>query len=246
MSSFSSKPCNCLVLKPPRPHFHLESAYVPHERLQPAKRRRFKLLRKVDSLSIFAHVPVDIFYEISLYLHPQDLLNLSRSTRRLRELLMTRNARFVWVSALSNVEGLPRCPSDLCEPQFANLSFDEHCHFCLAPKVKIILWNCRPFSRTPLHSFLTIDQLTVAYPKTLDILKPETIFPNVTYHNTDSSKPGKVLFYKPQVELYLRELAEIDRKNEDVRSSMLSKWCLAKRRFYAEVVVVSLSLVLFL
>lgn len=40
-----------------------------------------------------------------------------------------------------------------------------------------------PFSRTPLHSFLTIDQLAVAYPKTLDILKPETIFPNVTYHS---------------------------------------------------------------
>jgi len=41
---------------------------------------------------------------------------------------MTRAARFAWTYALSNVEGLPSCPSDLSEPQYANLVFDQHCH----------------------------------------------------------------------------------------------------------------------
>lgn len=41
---------------------------------------------------------------------------------------MTRDAKFVWKSALSNVHGFPFCPSDLSEPQFASLAFDEECH----------------------------------------------------------------------------------------------------------------------
>jgi len=41
---------------------------------------------------------------------------------------MTHDARFAWTYALSNVEGLPSCPSDLSEPQYASLAFDQHCH----------------------------------------------------------------------------------------------------------------------
>jgi hypothetical protein len=53
------------------------------------------------------------------------------------------------------------------------------------------------------------------------------------------------MFYKPQVELYVRELAEINKASEDVCSSSLSKWYLAKRSLFEEIVAVSLSLILF-
>ena len=43
---------------------------------------------------------------------------------------MTKSALGVWKAARENVEieGLPECPSDLNEAQFANLLFFNHCH----------------------------------------------------------------------------------------------------------------------
>ncbi|KAF9007559.1 hypothetical protein BDQ17DRAFT_1238061, partial [Cyathus striatus] len=76
----------------------------------------------------YDHNALDILYEIFCYLHPQDVLHLSRTTKQLRGILMTKNARFVWKAAFSTARGLPQCPSDLTEPQYASLAFDEHCH----------------------------------------------------------------------------------------------------------------------
>jgi len=43
---------------------------------------------------------------------------------------MTRSSKSVWMSAYGNVPGLPPCPSDLNEVQYANLLFSNHCHVC--------------------------------------------------------------------------------------------------------------------
>lgn len=41
---------------------------------------------------------------------------------------MRRSAVSVWKDVIGQVEGLPECPSDLVEPQYASLAFDSYCH----------------------------------------------------------------------------------------------------------------------
>ncbi|KZP21179.1 hypothetical protein FIBSPDRAFT_520307 [Athelia psychrophila] len=48
-----------------------------------------------------------------------------------------------WKVALAGVNGLPDCPSDLTEPQWAHLLFDTYCHFCAGPSIKAVFWHCR-------------------------------------------------------------------------------------------------------
>jgi hypothetical protein len=40
---------------------------------------------------------------------------------------MSRTSRTIWKNARSNVEGLPDCPGDLSEPQYASLLFEHVC-----------------------------------------------------------------------------------------------------------------------
>lgn len=63
-----------------------------------------------------------------MHLQPMDLLNLARTSKPFRELLMHRSAARFWKSARRNIDGLPDCPPDLSEPEYANLCFDAHCH----------------------------------------------------------------------------------------------------------------------
>ena len=57
-----------------------------------------------------------------------DLLNLARTGKHLRNTLMRRSGISVWKAVRATVKGLPECPSDLSEPQYANLMFDMFCH----------------------------------------------------------------------------------------------------------------------
>ncbi|KAJ3770337.1 hypothetical protein FB446DRAFT_790599 [Lentinula raphanica] len=89
-------------------------------------------------------VPLDVILEIFCYLEPRDLLRLARTTKDLRGMLMTKSSVNIWRSALENVEGLPPCPPDLNEPQYANLLFEPHCHICMhSGRCDNILWNFR-------------------------------------------------------------------------------------------------------
>ncbi|KAG6813339.1 hypothetical protein H0H92_011887 [Tricholoma furcatifolium] len=56
-------------------------------------------------------------------LEPIDILNLSRTSKSLRNILMSRSSIGVWKSALSRFRGLPECPEDMSEPAYANLLF---------------------------------------------------------------------------------------------------------------------------
>ncbi|KAF9234857.1 hypothetical protein BU15DRAFT_25152, partial [Melanogaster broomeanus] len=76
------------------------------------------------------------------FLHPMDLLNLARTTKAFRQLLMRKSSAFVWKAALGRVEGLPACPPDLNEPQYAYLAFYPHCHHC-GNVVPTIHWRLR-------------------------------------------------------------------------------------------------------
>lgn len=58
---------------------------------------------------------------------PQELLNLSRSNKDFRGLLMDKSSARFWKAAWDNATDLPKCPSTLSEPAYASLCFDHYC-----------------------------------------------------------------------------------------------------------------------
>lgn len=61
---------------------------------------------------------------------PLDLLNLSRTNKSFRSLLLKRSSISIWQAAQAQVPGLPDCPEDINEPQYANLLFGNDCYVC--------------------------------------------------------------------------------------------------------------------
>ncbi|PCH43514.1 hypothetical protein WOLCODRAFT_138386, partial [Wolfiporia cocos MD-104 SS10] len=86
-------------------------------------------------------MPLDILFEIFTCLGPKDLLYLTRTSKSLRQLLMTRETISVWKATRANIRELPECPSFLSEPAYANLAFSPHCHRCLKSNVRIVIWE---------------------------------------------------------------------------------------------------------
>ncbi|KAJ2924596.1 hypothetical protein H1R20_g12498, partial [Candolleomyces eurysporus] len=77
---------------------------------------------------VLVDLPLDILCEMFKLLPPLDLLQLARTAKSFRKFLMNRASRSIWTHALSAVEDLPPCPTDLSEPQYAYLMFTNHCH----------------------------------------------------------------------------------------------------------------------
>ena len=97
--------------------------------------------------AVFRQFPVDIFLEVSVilytirfrmklsyistqifsHMHPRDLLSFSRTSKWLRSVLMSHRHRFVWVSALEQVEGLPSCLPGMSKPAYSALLFTKNC-----------------------------------------------------------------------------------------------------------------------
>ena len=76
--------------------------------------------------------------KIAAYLVPRDILYLSRSSKRLREILLSVSSKAVWKSTRKQIASLPDCPPDISEPQYADLMFESYCHVCLKPVAKKI------------------------------------------------------------------------------------------------------------
>ncbi|KAI9570859.1 hypothetical protein HD554DRAFT_277660 [Boletus coccyginus] len=85
---------------------------------------------------------LDVLFLLAAYVHPLDLLSLARTCKSLRELLMDKASAFVWKTARRQVQGLPDCPADMTEPEYANLVFYSRCHGC-GRHAKKILWQLR-------------------------------------------------------------------------------------------------------
>ncbi|KAG8761236.1 hypothetical protein FRC11_014139, partial [Ceratobasidium sp. 423] len=106
---------------------------------RPSQPHKVKAPKKVKGkLSGVLSLPVEVFMEIMQYLTLPDVLSLSRSNKFFRQMLMTRSAATldVWRTAVENVPGLPPCPKDLCEPQYAALIYSKHCSMCGASVVR--------------------------------------------------------------------------------------------------------------
>ena len=95
-------------------------------------------------LKQLVEMPLDVLFEVCAILHllmmtsqflqifghlkPLDLLHLARTTKDLRAILMKRSSISIWKRARSQLNGLPDCPDDLSEPQYAELLFGKACN----------------------------------------------------------------------------------------------------------------------
>ena len=98
--------------------------------------------RNVGKLADLLKMPIDVFCEVRnwgsvctrlilvtqivSYLHPLDILQLARVSLKVRAILMSRNSAHVWIIARRTI-GMPECPPDLSEPQYASLVFEHTC-----------------------------------------------------------------------------------------------------------------------
>ncbi|KAG6820465.1 hypothetical protein H0H93_016760 [Arthromyces matolae] len=90
--------------------------------------KRKAVSRKRGKLESIAQFPLDVLFEIFGQLDPLDVLNLSRTSKALRNILMSRSSQFIWKRARAHIEGLPDCPTDMSEPAYANLVFSPFCN----------------------------------------------------------------------------------------------------------------------
>ncbi|KAF8173616.1 hypothetical protein BJ912DRAFT_931853 [Pholiota molesta] len=84
----------------------------------------------LGKLSGLLSLPLDIFFEITSHLHPLDLLHLSRASRHFARMFLRKDNRHAWLAARQTVEGLPDCPRDISEAQYAHLLFESICSGC--------------------------------------------------------------------------------------------------------------------
>ncbi|KAF8600099.1 hypothetical protein BDV93DRAFT_448232, partial [Ceratobasidium sp. AG-I] len=83
------------------------------------------------TLRVFMNLPPEVFLEVATHLRPLDLLALARTNKFFRHIFMSRSIIHIWRAAERNVAGLPPCPKELCEPQYAALMFTKNCSVCL-------------------------------------------------------------------------------------------------------------------
>ncbi|TRM56569.1 hypothetical protein BD626DRAFT_466220 [Schizophyllum amplum] len=93
-------------------------------------------------LAALPEMPLDILYEILQNMHPRDLLQVSRTTKTLRSVLMSKSSIWIW-NASHAASDLPPVPQGMTVPQFVSLAYDRFCHFCSAPSVNSIIWAAR-------------------------------------------------------------------------------------------------------
>ncbi|KAJ4493390.1 hypothetical protein C8R41DRAFT_919607 [Lentinula lateritia] len=102
-------------------------------------RGRLGLLEKLAK-----EVPLDVILEIFCYLEPGDLLRLARTSKDLRDILMSKSSESIWRIARETLNDLPPRPDDLNEPQYAHLLFEPYCHICRhSGRCETVLWNFR-------------------------------------------------------------------------------------------------------
>ncbi|KDQ18185.1 hypothetical protein BOTBODRAFT_42588 [Botryobasidium botryosum FD-172 SS1] len=114
---------------------------VPFQR----KKRRLNNGKAVEAgklAHLITDMPFDILLEIMAHLLPDDLISLTYTGRAFRNILRRRSSAEMWRFAFANA-GMPECPDDLTELQYANLAFGTHCHQCGKSPVKKIEWALR-------------------------------------------------------------------------------------------------------
>ncbi|KAG7452375.1 uncharacterized protein BT62DRAFT_990614 [Guyanagaster necrorhizus] len=163
-------------------------------------------------LRMMKDVPLDVVYEVFGHLDPLDLLQLSRTSKQLRHLLLQDSARSVWKTARSNVDGLPDIPPDLNEAQYAQLLFGTYCQSCLKP-ARRAQWETR--TRLCKKCFLTS-------PDFIDWMSPQIDSPWRLYNPLVSMDDGRAMYFRYH-RLYTQKLKQSYGNVKD-DSEQLQKW----------------------
>ncbi|PPQ92206.1 hypothetical protein CVT25_008980 [Psilocybe cyanescens] len=110
-----------------------------------AAKRKVNVADKARLLPSLNAMPLDIFYEICETLEPLDVLHLSWTSIYIHNTLMDKNATSaLWKKSRSLIVGLPECPNDLNEAQYAHLMFGKDCYCCLKkPRDLHTIWAGR-------------------------------------------------------------------------------------------------------
>ncbi|EJF65483.1 hypothetical protein DICSQDRAFT_152678 [Dichomitus squalens LYAD-421 SS1] len=158
-------------------------------------------------------MPLDILFEIFGFLHPKDLLNLSRATREFRALLMSRNSAPFWREARKLVEGLPEPPSYLSEPAYANLLFCAHCHNCSKPNIQAVHWLFSVRYCDPCRKAMFIDESEVSAFLMIAFQNAYHLYVNPRTNR----RPSKRKYHKPEIDALKREWTELRNDEERTR-----------------------------
>ncbi|KAF5330283.1 hypothetical protein D9619_006076 [Psilocybe cf. subviscida] len=143
-------------------------------------------------------MPLDIVYEIFGKLSPGDLFNLSQTSKDLRNILSSKSSASIWKEARGNIPALPDCPSDLSEPQYANLCFMKHCMKCLRPRMTTTyhLWS----ARIRLCKSCLEQECTNYYPKdTSRIYSVLKYMPSITMLLPGRRQRTQLYYHEPSV-----------------------------------------------
>lgn len=170
-------------------------------------KKKLKVVRgRRGGLQGVRDMPVDIIYEILTHLDPRDLLNLARTSRDFRDLLMRRSSALSWKIARQNVEGLPACPPFLSEPAYANLVFFKYCHNCLKPTQSAVLWEflvryCTSCKNSQVKNWSRRGNISL--PIDLSYAERNEVFTRVESSN------GQSFYHMPQMQEFAINLQQV-------------------------------------
>ncbi|KAH6914809.1 hypothetical protein BKA70DRAFT_1557179 [Coprinopsis sp. MPI-PUGE-AT-0042] len=104
-----------------------DDEYAPPAPARRGRRRR--------DLSLLPEVPMDVLFEILLYLEPKDLLTMSRANKGFRRALINETMnRVVWkVKRIDS--GAPEPPPKYTEAKWVAFLFSNYCKACATPNV---------------------------------------------------------------------------------------------------------------
>ena len=75
-----------------------------------------------------SNLPLQIFGHIA----PKDLVNVSRTNKAFRTLLMSADAKGLWRESFNQLDDYPPCPEDVSHRAWAHVLYGGNfCHVCL-------------------------------------------------------------------------------------------------------------------
>ncbi|KDQ62855.1 hypothetical protein JAAARDRAFT_188497 [Jaapia argillacea MUCL 33604] len=92
-------------------------------------------------LTVLLRMPMDILFKVLGHLLPLDLLNLSRTNKEFRLMIMSRTSLHLWKVSFDQFPGIPECRPNTSTPRWASLVFEQHCHNCLKSPVRVVEWR---------------------------------------------------------------------------------------------------------
>ncbi|KAI0781339.1 hypothetical protein BD413DRAFT_608499 [Trametes elegans] len=200
------------------------------------------------TLDGFMDIPMDIFLEITAHLLPMDILNLSRVSHRLRDVLLSKDSRAVWATARRNVvPPLPDCPPCISEVTYAHCIFELRCEACNIPCSK----NICP--AVPVRLCGRCAEANIVYaaqqerkigPKTKRVLR---LVPKAETESAGSSPMTELqdldgLYYAPELNAVYKEYSALYKERDKDEGKALQEFELRRkaetleRREFAEAV----------